>query len=107
MRGTLAERLVARIDIDDNACWIWQGYVTPNGYGLIGDGRGRAGTSIYTHRASYELHVGPIPEGLDIDHLCRVRACCNPQHLEPVTRAENLRRSPLVGRASTKQRKSA
>jgi hypothetical protein len=45
----------------------------------------------------YELHVGPIPEGLDLDHLCRVRACCNPDHLEPVTRSENLRRAVGIG----------
>lgn len=44
------------------------------------------------HRVTYQLLVGPIPEGLELDHLCEVKACCNPEHLEPVTHAENLRR---------------
>jgi hypothetical protein len=44
------------------------------------------------HRVAYELFKGPIPAGMDLDHLCRVRCCCNPDHLEPVTRKENLRR---------------
>jgi hypothetical protein len=69
-------------------CWLWT-RGTVKGYGQIGvSGRDR----IYTHRLSWELHRGPIPEGLYIDHLCRVRACCNPGHLEPVTNQENVRR---------------
>src|SRR5690606_7471316 len=47
----------------------------------------------YVHRVTYEAFVGPIPEGLEVDHLCRNRACCNPEHLEPVTRSENRRRA--------------
>ncbi len=50
------------------------------------------GRKVYVHRFSYELHIGPIPEGLVIDHLCRTPACVNPDHLEPVTNAENVRR---------------
>lgn len=48
---------------------------------------------LLAHRWSYEFHVGPIPEGLDLDHLCRNRGCVNPDHLEPVTREENIRRA--------------
>jgi hypothetical protein len=51
------------------------------------------------HRYAYEWLIGPIPIGLDLDHLCRTRECVNPNHLEPVTRKENIRRSDLVGRA--------
>jgi hypothetical protein len=51
------------------------------------------GVKVYAHRYAYELLVGPIPEGLDLDHLCRNRRCVRPSHLEPVTRSENVRRS--------------
>lgn len=69
-------------------CWIWQGYIMPNGYGQFGAGR----RHVYAHRFAYEQWCGPIPQGLQIDHLCRVRNCVRPQHLEPVTCRENLLR---------------
>ncbi len=70
-------------------CWIWQLYVnTHTGYGQTGQKvKDRA-----AHRVAYTAFVGPIREGLHIDHLCRVRACCNPEHMEPVTIGENIRR---------------
>lgn len=69
-------------------CWLWIGCKTAAGYGRMG----AYADEHYVHRLSYEHHVGPIPEGLVIDHLCRVRNCVNPDHLEPVTRRENGRR---------------
>lgn len=69
-------------------CWIWTGADNGRGYGKAKV----SGRSVYVHRAAYEALVGPIPAGLDLDHLCRNRGCYNPAHLEPVTRAENLRR---------------
>lgn len=68
-------------------CWLWTGAQAYNGYGFF-----RAGPLVRAHRFAYEFFVGPIPEGLQIDHLCRVRNCVNPDHLEPVTGQENHRR---------------
>lgn len=65
-------------------CWVWQRAINSHGYGRMPSGS--------AHRGMYERHKGPIPDGLTLDHLCRVRACVNPDHLEPVTNAENLRR---------------
>lgn len=67
-------------------CWLFEGPLNDKGYGYSSD---------LVHRVVYEILVGPIPEGLELDHLCRVRNCYNPAHLEPVTHAENMRRSPI------------
>lgn len=73
-------------------CWIWTGAIFPHGYGKLT----LAKRSLYPHRVSYEIHKGRIPDGLHIDHLCRVRSCANPEHLEAVTCGENIRRSPIA-----------
>jgi hypothetical protein len=75
-------------------CWLWRGSKSNLGYGHIQIG-GAAGRLVSVHRLAYEWLVGPIPEGLELDHLCRIRNCVNPAHLEPVTRGENIRRSSL------------
>lgn len=73
---------------DANGCLLWQGHIMPNGYGA----RRVDGVRVYAHRYAYEQAHGPIPGEMVIDHLCRVRACVELSHLEPVTIAENLRR---------------
>ncbi len=88
LQGVL-ERIAEFFVFAPDGCWHWTGSRVHNGYGLFWIG----GSNVRAHRAMYELMVGPIPAGLDLDHLCRVRHCVNPEHLEPVTRAENLRRA--------------
>jgi hypothetical protein len=83
-----------RIVVEDRGhhspCWTWTGPVTHQGYGRTSVPG--VGSRVRIHRATFEASKGPIPEGLCLDHLCRNRACCNPDHLEPVTAEENTRR---------------
>lgn len=74
-------------------CWIWQGTLDKNGYGVLSVG---ASNALYVHRYAYERFVGPIPHGLTLDHLCRTPACCNPAHLEAVTYKTNTLRGEGV-----------
>lgn len=90
VRDALVDRLFSRIDRPNGfaECWLWTGHQDRGGYGEI--------TVMYrkmrVHRLMYTLTLGPIPEGLELDHLCRNRACCNPLDLEPVTHAVNTSR---------------
>lgn len=87
----VADRIRERVIVTDAGCWEWQGSRNADGYGRIwtgskADGSGR---NAHVHREAYEALVGPIPDGLVLDHLCRNPPCCNPAHLEPVTSREN------------------
>jgi hypothetical protein len=102
-RGTPVERFWPKVDKngpvpehrpDLGPCWVWTA-MTRAGYGQF-----RVARHMAAHRFAYELMVGPIPDGYDLDHLCRNRACVRPDHLEPVTRRENLRRG-LSGELKT------
>lgn len=97
---TIAERLWEKVDKTGD-CWLWTRSLTiGNRYGgLSVDGRMRP-----AHRVAYELTVGPIPDGLELDHLCRNTRCVRPAHLEPVTHRENMRRGQ--GWAGQNARKS-
>lgn len=87
---TTKERFWSKVDRSGGmeGCWFWLGYRTPRGYGFFSDRRKT--TSV--HRWAWRLFNGAIPNGRGLDHLCRVRHCVNPEHLEPVTNRENLLR---------------
>ncbi len=107
----LFERLMQRINqsgpLPDNKpelgpCWLWEGCVASNGYGVINDG-GTPAKRVSTHIVAYEAHKGPVAKGLEVDHLCFVRRCCNPAHLEAVTpRINNLRSNSISAQNARK-----
>lgn len=87
MNPSTARRFLGKVAVGDG-CWEWTAARSGSGYGVF-----RVGASLtYAHRFAYEWLVGAIPEGLHLDHLCRVRHCVRPDHLEPVTCRENHRR---------------
>ena len=81
------ERFMKNVAKSGEGCWLWTAILT-NGYGKFSDGR----RVVKAHRWAYEHLAAPIPDGMDIDHLCRVRNCVNPGHLEAVTHQENVKR---------------
>ena len=88
-RVSVADRFNARYDVDPiTGCWVWNRGCFSSGYGALYVGSNNKPA----HRIGYELLIGPIPEGLELDHLCRNRPCVNPFHMEPVTHEENVRR---------------
>jgi hypothetical protein len=99
----LEERLAALIAVDpDTGCWIYQAHIRKDGYGSITVGSRTDGSrkNQLVHRVSYETFVGPVPDGLTLDHLCRRRACINPAHLEPVTGKANVLRGETITAAN-------
>ncbi len=78
----VADRFWSKVVPSSTGCWIWIGCRQPSGYGKFCLAKGR---TVLVHRWAYEMLIGPIEHGKQIDHLCRVRQCVNPTHMEPVT----------------------
>jgi len=94
MKDPIPPRITSKIDF--GLCWLWTGATTnkaKNKYGRVfWEGKARL-----VHRVVWTLLVGPIPDGVELDHYCRIHNCCNPEHLEPVTRLENFLRGNQAG----------
>ena len=97
-RPTPAELFWAKVE-KTATCWLWTASVDHAGYGQFGVHPRKVGA----HRYAYQALVGPIPEGLELDHLCRVRRCVNPAHLEPVTHAVNMQRGDSFSSRKARQ----
>lgn len=96
---SMRERIERGISKTASGCWEWQGSISSSGYGRLSKNNRPA----YSHRESYEAFVGPIPEGFQIDHLCRNTKCCNPEHLEAVTPLTNGMRSKSFAARKARQ----
>lgn len=95
-------RFLRKVDVTPDGCWLWQAGRTPDGYGQFHVGSRVDGTrrNVNAHRWIYQQLVGSIAHGLHLDHLCRVRHCVNPEHLEPVTPKINTLRGETVSAAN-------
>ncbi len=82
---TVLERFLSHVEVQTGGCWLWTSAIHKKGYGQFGVGD----HTYQAHRWSYEYFIGPIPQGLQLDHLCRNRACVHPEHVEPVTSRVN------------------
>jgi hypothetical protein len=89
--AAIAERFEAKTRRADDGCHEWLGYVGKTGYGRVK----AEGRMWMAHRVAYIIAHGRIPDGMELDHLCRNRSCVNADHLEPVTKRENQLRSPI------------
>jgi hypothetical protein len=93
------DRVTDKIEVSPSGCWIYATDREPNTYGRVSFQRGMRTRG--AHVFIYEHFLGPIPDGMELDHLCRVPSCVNPDHLEPVTHQENALRGHAARRGAT------
>lgn len=99
MKAVLPDRFWSKVDKSAlGGCWSWIGCKARGGYGMF-----RLGKMVLAHRIAYEAYIGDIPQGLEIDHLCRNRSCVNPEHLELVTHQENTLRGDTLTAANARK----
>lgn len=112
MEPTLSDRFWSKVDkfgpVSEHSpelgeCWLWTASLIGGGYGQYHETRNGKHRSLYAHRVIYEALIGPIPVGLEIDHLCRVRRCVNPIHLEAVSHQENVLRGESLAAQRAKR----
>jgi hypothetical protein len=89
--SSIEERFLSHVKTDEKGCMLWTGSKTANGYGQFNPGNPLRSPKV-AHKWYYEFKRGPVPKGLQLDHLCRIRHCVNLDHLEPVTQKENILR---------------
>lgn len=96
---SILKRFTAKYVVSGDGCWRWHGALQPTGYGMLWNGR----RPEQAHRVAYKLFIGEIPDGCEIDHICRNRSCVNPSHLRAVSHRENMRVSDTpMGRNARK-----
>ncbi|NUP33639.1 MAG: HNH endonuclease [Streptomycetaceae bacterium] len=101
MNAPLLTQVLDRCVETDEGCWLYTGRLLPNGYGVVSESR----KTVYVHRLTFGYFKADIPDGLVIDHLCRNRACCNPEHLDAVTQRVNVHRGDSHVAQQAKKRK--
>lgn len=95
-RAEVIDHLAANFEVDGNGCWLWTGGLTNPGYARMSWKQDGVTNIPGAHRVILHALGQPVPQGMVVDHLCRVRHCINPDHLEVVTQRENVMRSPIA-----------